>query len=86
MYAGGQEQIARHRDNEDHQTDIDQNAMLGGIDHFLGGQLRGQHTGNKADIEVREKGRQALFLCQNGGIGDNRAVRDHQKHHIEHKR
>lgn len=37
VYAGGQKEVACHRANQNHQADIDQNAVLGGINHLLCG-------------------------------------------------
>ena len=85
MDTSGQEEVTDHGHNQDHQAEIDQNTVLSGVDHLLGGQLGGQHSRHQADVEVGEEGRQSLFLSQNGGIGNDRAVRDHQKHHVEHE-
>ena len=85
MSASGQEQIAGHGQNQNHQADADQHAMVSSIDHLLGGQLGSQHADDQADVEVRQESGKSFFLCKDGRVGDYGAVGDHQEHHVEHE-
>mgnify|MGYP000749663693 CR=1 FL=1 len=85
MYAGGEEKKTDHGENQYHQAGTDQNVVISPVDHVLSGQLGEQHAHHQADVEVGQIIHDALFLGQNGGIGDDRTVGNHQKHHVYHE-
>ena len=86
MGAAGQKQKAEHGEDQHHQTGIDQRAMPAGVDDLLGGCLGQQHPCYQTDVEVGQISHDILFLRQNGGVGDDCPVRDHQEHHVQHER
>lgn len=85
MDAGGKEQVADHGDNEHRQAAVDQGLVPAAVDDLLGGQLGNQHACHQENVEIGQHAGEALFLGQDGGIGDHGAVGNHQEHHVEHE-